>query len=202
MTKGPSSNVGGIVNNSYGDVIGCSYFGTIEASSSTSVGGIVGYNYGNIIGCIFGGTIEGSFTCGGIVGTTKGNVVACCSAGTMSGGDDPGAYTGGIIGIINDNTTLLSCYSKANVTGWCCGGSIGNYSSSTITTCYWSGDATEGIGEGDYSGVDMTRITDDDWTDAMAQMNEALTNNGYKWQWKPNNGEDKDTFPLIVEETE
>ena len=204
MTKRPSSNVGGIVNNSYGDVIGCSYFGTIEASSSTSVGGIVAYNYGNIIGCIFGGTIEGSFTCGGIVGTTKGNVVACCSAGTMSGGDDPGAYTGGIIGNINDNTTLLSCYSKANVTGWCCGGLIGNYRSSTITTCYWSGDATKGIGEGesDYSGADMTRITDDDWTDAMAQMNEALTNNGYKWQWKPNNGEDKGTFPLIIEETE
>lgn len=202
MTKGPSSNVGGIVNNSYGDVIGCSYFGTIEASSSTSVGGIVAYNYGNIIGCIFGGTIEGSFICGGIVGITEGNVVACCSAGTMSGGDDPGAYTGGIIGYINDNVTLLSCYSKANVTGWCCGGLIGYYRSSTITTCYWSGDATKGIGESDYSGVDMTRITDDDWTDAMAQMNEALTNNGYKWQWKLNNGEDKDTFPLIVEETE
>ncbi len=204
MTKGPSSNVGGIVNNSYGDVIGCSYFGTIEASSSTSVGGIVAYNYGNIIGCIFGGTIEGSFTCGGIVGMTKGNVVACCSAGTMSGGDDPGAYTGGIIGYINDYTTLLSCYSKANVTGWCCGVLIGRYASSTITACYWSGDAAEGIGEDedDYSGADMTRITDDDWTDAMAQMNEVLTNNGYKWQWKLNNGEDKDTFPLIVEETE
>ena len=43
MTKGPLSNTGGIVNNSYGDVIGCSYFGTIEASSSTSVGGIVSY---------------------------------------------------------------------------------------------------------------------------------------------------------------
>lgn len=201
MTKGPSSNVGGIVNNSYGDVIGCSYFGTIEASSSTSVGGIVAYNYGNIIGCIFGGTIEGSFICGGIVGITEGNVVACCSAGTMSGGDDPGAYTGGIIGYINDNVTLLSCYSKANVTGWCCGGLIGYYRSSTITTCYWSGDATEGIGNS-YSSADMTRITDDDWTDAMNKMNDALTNNDYKWQWKLNNGEDKGTFPLIVEETE
>ena len=202
MTKGPLSNTGGIVNNSYGDVIGCSYFGTIEASSSTSVGGIVGYNYGNIIGCIFGGTIEGSFTCGGIVGTTKGNVVACCSAGMMSGSDEVGAYTGGIIGDINVSITLLSCYSKANVTGWCCGGLIGYYRSSTITTCYWSGEATEGIGDGGYSSADMTRITNDDWTDAMNKMNEALTYNGYKWQWKLNNGEDKDTFPLIVEETE
>lgn len=202
MTKGPLSNTGGIVNNSYGDVIGCSYFGTIEASSSTSVGGIVSYNYGNIIGCIFGGTIEGSFTCGGIVGTTKGNVVACCSAGMMSGSDEVGAYTGGIIGDINVSITLLSCYSKANVTGWCYGGLIGNYRSSTITTCYWSGEATEGIGYGGYSSADMTRITNDDWTDAMNKMNEALTYNGYKWQWKLNNGEDKGTFPLIVEETE
>ena len=202
MTNGPSSKVGGIVNNSYGDVIGCSYFGTIEAFSSTSVGGIVGYNYGNIIGCIFEGTIEGSFTCGGIVGTTNGNVVACCSVGTMSGSDEVGAYTGGIIGDINDSTTLLSCYSKSNVTGWCYGGLIGNYRSSTITTCYWSGEATEGIGYGGYSSADMTRITNDDWTDAMNKMNEALTYNGYKWQWKLNNGEDKSTFPLIIEETE
>ena len=182
MTNGPSSKVGGIVNNSYGDVIGCSYFGTIEAFSSTSVGGIVGYNYGNIIGCIFEGTIEGSFTCGGIVGTTNGNVVACCSVGTMSGSDEVGAYTGGIIGDINDSTTLLSCYSKSNVTGWCYGGLIGNYRSSTITTCYWSGEATEGIGYGGYSSADMTRITNDDWTDAMNKMNEALTYNGYKWR--------------------
>lgn len=202
MTNGPSSKVGGIVNNSYGDVIGCSYFGTIEAFSSTSVGGIVGYNYGNIIGCIFEGTIEGSFTCGGIVGTTNGNVVACCSVGTMSGSDEVGAYTGGIIGDINDSTTLLSCYSKSNVTGWCYGGLIGNYRSSTITTCYWSGEATEGIGYGGYSSADMTRITNDNWTDAMNKMNEALTYNGYKWQWKLNNGEDKSTFPLIIEETE
>ena len=204
MTKAPLSNTGGIVNNSYGDVIGCSYFGTIEASSSSSVGGIVGYNYGNIIGCIFGGTIGGSLNCGGIVGITEGNVVACCSAGTMgssTGGDD-WKNTGGIIGNIADNITLLSCYSKANVTGDYCGALIGLYDSSTITACYWSGDAAEGIGNGYSSGADMTRITDDDWTDAMAQMNEALTNNGYKWQWKLNNGEDKSTFPLIIEETE
>ena len=203
MTKGPSSKISGIVNDSNGDVIGCSYFGTIEASSSADVGGIVGYNYGNIIGCIFGGTIGGSLNCGGIVGITEGNVVACCSAGTMgsSTGDD-WKNTGGIIGLIADNITLLSCYSKANVTGDYCGALIGLYDSSTITACYWSGDAAEGIGSGYSSGADMTRITDDDWTDAMAQMNEALTNNGYKWQWKLNNGEDKSTFPLIIEETE
>ena len=198
ITNGPSIYVGGIVNNSYGDVIGCSYFGTIEAFSSASVGGIVGYNNGNIIGCIFGGTIEGSLNCGGIVGMTEGNVVACCSAGTMSSSGN----TGGIIGHISDNITLLSCYSKANVTGqMLCGALIGLYASSTITACYWSGDAAEGIGNS-YSSADMTRITDDDWTDAMNKMNEALTNNGYKWQWKPNNGEDKSTFPLIIEETE
>lgn len=201
ITNGPSIYAGGIVNNSYGDVIGCSYFGTIEAFSSSSVGGIVGYNYGNIIGCIFGGTIEGSLNCGGIVGMTEGNVVACCSAGTMSSSTYNPGFTGGIIGYISDNITLLSCYSKANVTGQFCGALIGYYSSSTITACYWSGDATEGIGNS-YSSADMTRITNDDWTDAMNKMNEALTYNGYKWQWKLNNGEDKGTFPLIVEETE
>ena len=198
MTNGPSSNLGGIVNISYGDVIGCSYFGTIRGTSSCD-GGIVGFNYGNIIGCIFEGTIEGSFISGGIVGMTDGNVVACCSAGASSTVE---LYTGGIIGQINDNITLLSCYLKVNVTGQFCGALIGRYESSTITACYWSGDATEGIGQGTYSSADMTHITNDDWTYAMNKMNAALTDKGYKWQWKLNNGEDKSTFPLIIEETE
>ena len=198
MTNGPSSNLGGIVNISYGDVIGCSYFGTIRGTSSCD-GGIVGFNYGNIIGCIFEGTIEGSFISGGIVGMTDGNVVACCSAGASSTVE---LYTGGIIGQINDNITLLSCYLKVNVTGQFCGALIGRYESSTITACYWSGDATEGIGQGTYSSADMPHITNDDWTYAMNKMNAALTDKGYKWQWKLNNGEDKSTFPLIIEETE
>lgn len=106
--------------------------------------------------------------------------------------------------------SLTGCYSTAKVTvqesSSYCGDIVGNViNQATITACYHS-VTDKGIGQNldNTSTVDIIHIDDTNnmWESAMNAMNEALTNNGYKWQWKLNNGEDKGTFPLIVEETE
>ena len=106
-------------------------------------------------------------------------------------------------------SSLTGCYSTAQVTAPQadqCGDIVGNVEyQTTITACCHSvTDKSIGLIQGNTSTVDIIHIddTNNTWESAMKAMNEALTNNSYKWQWKPNNGEDKGTFPLIVEETE
>ena len=137
---------------------------------------------------------------------TNNSIAACYSSGTISAND---GTAGGIVGKMS-GSSLTGCYSTAKVTvqelGSYCGDIVGyvNYYQATITACYHS-VTDKGIGYNqDNASVDIIHIddTNNTWESAMNAMNEALTNNGYKWQWKLNNGEDKSTFPLIVEETE
>ena len=183
--------------------------------TSDVVGGIIGHLAGSssVIGCSFTGEVRGnsanSGNVGGIAGSlaTNSSIAACYSSGTIS------AYglvvAGGIVGTMR-GTSLTGCYSTAKVTvqesSSYCGDIVGNViNQATITACYHS-VTDKGIGQNldNTSTVDIIHIDDTNnmWESAMNAMNEALTNNGYKWQWKLNNGEDKGTFPLIVEETE
>ena len=181
--------------------------------TSDAVGGIIGVLLDNssVIGCSFTGKVIGNSanSCvGGIAGVndTYNSIVACYSSGTISAND---GKAGGIVGKMNVSS-LTGCYSTAQVTSpqlnSYCGDIVGEVQyQATITACYHS-VTDKGIGKNydNTSTVDIIHIddTNNTWESAMNAMNEALTKNGYKWQWKPNNGEDKDTFPLIVEETE
>ena len=181
--------------------------------TSSSVGGIIGHLSDNssVIGCSFTGKVIGnsanSFV-GGIAGAmdTNNSIVACYSSGTIS------AYYGSAGGIVGTMSvaSLTGCYSTAKVTvqesSSYCGDIVGDVKNqATITACYHS-VTDKGIGKNydNTSTVDIIHIDDTNnmWESAMNAMNEALTDNGYNWQWKPNNGEDKSTFPLIIEETE
>ena len=182
--------------------------------TSDTVGGIIGHLAGSssVIGCSFTGEVRGNsanlVNVGGIAGSlaTNSSIAACYSSGTIS------AYygsAGGIVGTMS-GTSLTGCYSTAKVTAQesssYCGDIVGDVKNqATITACYHS-VTDKGIGKNydNTSTVDIIHIddTNNTWESAMNAMNEALTNNSYKWQWKLNNGEDKDTFPLIVEETE
>ena len=183
--------------------------------TSDVVGGIIGHLAGSssVIGCSFTGEVRGnsanSGNVGGIAGSlaTNSSIAACYSSGTISAYGL--AVAGGIVGTMR-GTSLTGCYSTAKVTvqesSSYCGDIVGNViNQATITACYHS-VTDKGIGQNldNTSTVDIIHIDDTNnmWESAMNAMNEALTNNGYKWQWKLNNGEDKGTFPLIVEETE
>lgn len=180
--------------------------------TSPSVGGIIGRLSDNssVIGCSFTGEVIGNSAnsyVGGIAGLmdTQNSIVACYSSGTISAND---GTAGGIVGSMK-RSSLTGCYSTAQVTAPLaeqCGDIVGNVEyQTTITACCHS-VTDKGIGQNldNTSTVDIIHIDDTNnmWESAMNAMNEALTNNGYKWQWKLNNGEDKGTFPLIVEETE
>ena len=180
--------------------------------TSPSVGGIIGHLSDNssVIGCSFTGEVIGNSAnsyVGGIAGSmdTQNSIVACYSSGTISAND---GRAGGIVGRIR-RSSLTGCYSTAQVTAPQadqCGDILGEIQyQTTITACYHSvTDKNIGSILDNTSTVDIIHIddTNNTWESAMNAMNEALTDNGYNWQWKPNNGEDKSTFPLIIEETE
>ena len=163
--------------------------------TSDVVGGIIGHLAGSssVIGCSFTGEVRGnsanSGNVGGIAGSlaTNSSIAACYSSGTISAYGL--AVAGGIVGTMR-GTSLTGCYSTAKVTvqesSSYCGDIVGNViNQATITACYHS-VTDKGIGQNldNTSTVDIIHIDDTNnmWESAMNAMNEALTNNGYKWQ--------------------
>ena len=95
---------------------------------------------------------------------------------------------------------MAACYSTGIVSGGDTVGTIaGLNEKGTITACFFSGnEGMESLGRNiATASVDTERIDGDTtWEDAMADMNKALSGNGYSYAL--NTGEDKDTFPLII----
>ena len=111
-----NQNVGGIAGFiSYGIITDCSFNGEVNATAN-SAGGIAGYifDYAKIQRSVTHGTIQGVIR------------------------------SGGICGYSNSNTTVLKCYStadvfsNANVNGNA-GGIVGTVSASTVNGCYFLG---------------------------------------------------------------
>ena len=62
-----------------------------------------------------------------------------------------------------------------------------DYSSSTITACYWNGTVTDdkGIGNDMVGNGEATKVEGSTtWETAMNAMNAALQNAGSEWQYK------------------
>ena len=103
---------------------------------------------------------------------------------------------------------MLSCYATGEVTGTTNVGAIAGWNDdySTITACYWSGDATTGVGredEGitsDVGKVDDSTIT---WQTATTGMNTAITtwnashDNACPFQYEQKDGENE---PPVLED--
>ena len=193
---------------SAGGVVGCQLGGTITECSSLAtvkgtaeVGGVAGKtdNSATLTACYATGnvTFERASTintfAGGVVGSNGGGTLtACYATGSVTGtGTGTGSiYVGGVTG---DNAlgTLTACYhAKGTVSGpdGTTGGVTGRnfkdsmFGGGTITACYWGDNGqTQGIGE-DQVGTGGTTKVDGDWTDAVAQMNKALSGTGYSYQ--------------------
>lgn len=89
------------------------------------------------------------YNVGGVAGFSMGIITACYHAGdTVSGS----ARVGGVLG-----------YNQS-----------GPAASGTVTACYWKNDQEQGIGD-DQTGTGETTKVDGDWTDAVKQMNAALS---------------------------
>ena len=172
----------------------------VNAPSNVKAAAVAGTNYGTIENChVVGGSVKGIWLCsGGIAGQNeRGTIRACSSSATVTlDGQTVGA--GGIVGY--NIATILACYATGSVTadGVQKGAIVGwndNDYGGTITACYWSGDAAQGVGEGSAEGA--TKVEGNvDWADAAEAMNAALDGTGYRWV--ANGGTDAATRPLLV----
>ena len=188
-------SAGGVVGQQYsGSITLCNSSATVQGTSQ--VGGVVGYtNYGvTLTACYATGDVTaennntaGTFFAGGVVGSNGGNLTACYATGKVTGGTGS-IYVGGVTGS-NDSGTLTACYhAKGTVSGpdGATGGVTGrNYNAlgdPVITACYWKNDQDEGIGYNQAGATVETTKVDGDWTDAVTQMNEALSGTGYSYQ--------------------
>lgn len=163
-------------------------------SSSFYAGAVTSYNEGTIENChVVGGSIESTgYQSGGIAGIHGGRraIRACSSTATVTSNEN----AGGIVGYIQG--PVLACYATGSVSGsGYIGAIVGENDGGTITACYWSGNAAQGVGSGSADGTTKVEgsVT---WETAMNTMNTALSGTGYRWI--ENTGDDKATHPLVI----
>ena len=132
----------------------------VNITGGDIVGSVVGDNYGTVIACTASGNVSGTSRIGGVVGYNSGTVTACYHANGTVSGD---SYVGGVVGF--------------NISG-------------TLTACYWSGYAGDGIGQdntGKYSDGneyfgERENMVNGNWTEAVTAMNTALGSGGWQYE--------------------
>lgn len=113
----------------------------------------------------------------GIVGRNHGQIIACSVTGKIS------AY-GRTCGIAESNYgDIIACWFDGTLTEYE-SGAIVRYNYAYVTSCYWGGNAEQGVfsnlgGEVDGGAkVDGATVK---WQTAVDGMNHALTDNDYQW---------------------
>ena len=112
----------------------------------------------------------------GIVSQNNGQIIACSVTGKIS------AYAT-TCGIANSNYgSIIACWFDGTLKENECG-AIVDYNYSTITSCYWGGNAGQGVYHNQGGTVDVTKVDGVivKWQTAVDGMNPALTGNDYQW---------------------
>ena len=191
--------IGGIVGSNEGqgyimdcineaDIMNCGY----------NTGGITGGNNGEVIACKNHGNISGnkySYYTGGIAGSNDGKIISSYNTGIM----ETYSYVGGVIGSGGWSMNVVSCYNTgviitdnpvSAISGDRYNG-IDNYYS-----CFWKITLKEQEWQSIGTEVDGTNVT---WKDAMKDMNKALAEKGYEWEYIENTDPlTMDSEPLIL----
>ncbi len=197
--SGTNSIAGGVVGYQLvGSITGCSSSARVKGVAYA--GGIAGYTNGgaSLTGCYATGSVsvENNTTsaayAGGVVGNngSSSTLKACYAWGSVTGSGSGTVYVGGVTGS-NDLGTLTACYhAKRTVSGpgGATGGVAGRnfkdfmFGGGIITACYWGSNPDTGIGEDQVGTGGTTQVTDGDWLDAVAQMNAALSESGWRYE--------------------
>ena len=112
----------------------------------------------------------------GIVVNNYGTIMACSMTGEISAY----SYTSGIA---NSNLgKIVACWFSGTLKeneGY----GIVAFNYGTITACFWDGNTTNGYRSNEGETVEATKVEGSTvtWQDAVDGMNEALTDNDYKW---------------------
>lgn len=112
----------------------------------------------------------------GIVEQNEGQIIACSVTGKIS------AY-GGTCGIAESNYgDIIACWFDGTLKE-SNNGAIVRYNYNTITSCYWGGNAGQGVLRNEGGTVVATKVDGATvkWQTAVDGMNHALTDNDYQW---------------------
>ncbi|WP_270265774.1 fimbrillin family protein [Segatella copri] len=113
----------------------------------------------------------------GIVGRNHGQIIACSVTGKIS------ASYGGTCGIAESNYgDIIACWFDGTLKE-SNNGAIVRYNYNTITSCYWGGNAGQGVFRIEGGTVDATKVDGATvkWQTAVDGMNTALTAGDYQW---------------------
>lgn len=128
-------------------------FSNVKGNEGT--GAIAGLNEGRIRNCnIENVTVKGEEKIGGIVGISMtGSLIENCEVNGDNCYIYANKYAGGLVGYMNNNSTILNSVNRANVTGTdCVGGVVGIiFYGSTISSC--SNIAINVVGENYVGGI-------------------------------------------------
>ena len=148
--SGTGNNVGGVVGDNNSTIRNCYNTGMVT-STGQMVGGIAGSSFGNMSICYNAGQVSASYDhVGGIAGISYGSISNCYNTGSVSSMCN---YVGGLVGI--NYGSLVNSYNRGYISGNAYLGGVagGNFTSSTITNCYYlSGVCAGGIDGRDISG--------------------------------------------------
>ena len=133
---GTKKNIGGIAGSNSGQIISCSFSGTIEGE--TNIGGIAGLNEesGSIYSSSAGGSITGTHSTGGVVGRNLGQIISCSNEAEVNTGEQEEGTSIGDLNVDTNLKQLTSSDEKTEVlntttdTGGICG-----YSSGVVQNC-------------------------------------------------------------------
>lgn len=112
------------------------------------------------------------------VNQNYGEIIACSVTGKLN------AYSGGIA---NSNYgRIIACWFDGTLKEYE-SGAIVRYNYAYITSCYWGGNAGQGVFR-NYGGTDATKVDGSvvTWQKAVDAMNTALQNAGSKWRYELN----------------
>ena len=157
-----SAQVGGLVGNNHGSVVGSYVTGRVSGGGH-AVGGLVGYNLNRrIVGSYATGRVSGTIQVGGLVGVSYSEVSTSYAAVSVSGRSD----VGGLVGTIYNSIT--ASYATGGVSSReTAGGLAGrlNNSISSITASYATGRVTGGSTAGGLLGrkADQAAVTESYW---------------------------------------
>ncbi len=133
---GTKKNIGGVAGSNSGQIISCSFSGTIEGE--TNIGGIAGLNEesGSIYSSSAGGSITGTHSTGGVVGRNLGQIISCSNEAEVNTGEQEEGASIGDLNVDTNLKQLTSSDEKTEIlntttdTGGICG-----YSSGIVQNC-------------------------------------------------------------------
>ena len=133
---GTKKNIGGVAGSNSGQILSCTFNGTIDAQ--TNVGGIAGINEesGSIYNASASGSITGTHSTGGVVGRNLGQIINCSNEAEVNTGEQEEGTTLSDLNVDTNLNQIASSEEKTEIlntttdTGGICG-----YSSGTVQNC-------------------------------------------------------------------